>query len=307
MNKKFKMILKIIIPIILLLTISFFYSFIFNSIMALADIKGKDNICPSGCFCSCECCLIKEEEEVLTEIHFIDVGNADSIFIKGEKNILIDGGEDKHGTIISEYLKSLGVTTIDYVIGSHAHSDHVGGLDVLIYNFNVKNVFTSNTKTNTKVYQDFLYAASSKKVYASVPLENTIIPLGESSSMKFFNTNGGSTINNQSLIMLYEDNGTKVLFTGDIEEQAENEVLELMEDIDILKVSHHGSENSSTLSFLEKVKAEIGIISTGIGNSYNHPHKLALDRLKQTGVEIHRTDEKGTIILNIYEDGYKIK
>ena len=125
--------------------------------------------------------------------------------------------------------------------------------------------------------------------------------------MRFFNTNGGSDINNQSLVMLYEDNGTKVLFTGDIEEQAENEVLEFVEDIDILKVSHHGSENSSTIKFLEKVNAEVGIISTGIGDKYNHPHKLALDRLEETGAEIHRTDEEGTIIINIYEDGYKIK
>lgn len=255
MNKRLKMLQKIIIAIFLLLIITFSYIFIFNG-LALADTNVKSiNSYPSVCFCNCSCCL---EEGIKTEIHFIDVGNADSIFIKGEKNILIDGGEDKHGTIIAEYIKKLEVDTIDYVIGSHAHLDHIGGLDVLIYNFDIKSVFTSNIKATTKVYQDFLYAANSKKNYPSVPLENTEIKLGATSSMKFFNTNGGSDINNQSLVMLYEDNGTKVLFTGDIEEQAENEILEFMEDIDILKVSHHGSENSSITKFLEKVNAEIG-------------------------------------------------
>ena len=170
MNKKSKMLLKVIIALVLMVTIAFSYSFIFNR-SALADIKNRDNIC--SCICiNCSCCTKQDEEEILTEIHFIDVGNADSIFIKGEKNILIDGGEDKHGTVISNYIKKLGIDTIDYVIGSHAHSDHVGGLDILIYNFNIRTVFTSNTKANTKVYQDFLYAANSKKVYPSIPLEN---------------------------------------------------------------------------------------------------------------------------------------
>lgn len=300
MNKEFKGFFKTIVALILIITLSLSYVFVSSKFIAFADDNDIDS-------CLCKCCLNNEKKEVLTEIHFIDVGNADSIFIKGEKNILIDGGEDKHGTVVSEYLKSLGVTTIDYVISTHAHYDHVGGLDVILYNFKVNYVFTSNTKSNTKVYQDFLYAANSRRVYPSIPLENTIIPLGDFSSMKFFNTNGGSDLNNQSLVMLYEDKGTKVLFTGDIEEQGELEILDSMEDIDVLKVSHHGSENSSTLKFLEKVQAEVGIISTGVENKYNHPHKATLDRLESVGTEIYRTDKEGTIVLNIYKDGYKIR
>ena len=231
-----------------------------------------------------------------SEIHFINTGNSDAILIKGEKNILIDGGDNNDENSIVQYIKNQGIKKIDYLVASHNHADHIGGLGSVINNLEIGQVLVSNGDEDTKTYQDFINSISAKKLSPSVPLANAKFDLGNGAYMQMLNTNGGSDTNEESLVTLYVNGEDKFLFTGDAEKETESEILSQVSDVDVLKVGHHGSKSSTTQSFLDKVNPEFAVITVGKDNKYNHPHKVVMDRLKSDNIKIHRTDECNNIV-----------
>ena len=240
-----------------------------------------------------------------SEIHFINTGNSDAILIKGVKNVLIDGGDNDDEESIVQYLKKQGVKKIDYLIATHNHADHIGGLDSVVDNLDIGQVLVSNGDATTKTYRDFITSLSDKKLKPSVPLKDAKFDLGNGAYMQIFNTNGGSNTNDQSLVTLYVNGKDKFLFTGDAEKDTENEILSLVPDVDVLKVGHHGSRSSTTQKFLDKVNPEYAIITVGKDNRYHHPHKVVMDKLKTKKIKVHRTDECGTIIFESTGNGIK--
>ena len=240
-----------------------------------------------------------------SEIHFINTGNSDAILIKGVKNVLIDGGDNDDEESIVQYLKKQGVKKIDYLIATHNHADHIGGLDSVVDNLDIGQVLVSNGDSTTKTYRDFITSLSDKKLKPSVPLKDAKFDLGNGAYMQIFNTNGGSNTNEESLVTLYVNGQDKFLFTGDAEKGTENEILSLVPDVDVLKVGHHGSRSSTTQKFLDKVNPKYAIITVGKDNKYHHPHRDVMDKLKTKKIEVHRTDECGTIIFESTGNGVK--
>nr|WP_303244355.1 ComEC/Rec2 family competence protein [uncultured Cellulosilyticum sp.] len=229
-----------------------------------------------------------------SQIHFIDTGNSDAILIINDgEAMLIDGGDNDDEDFLVKYLNDNGVTELEYLIATHPHADHVGGLDAIVSNLHVNTIFVANGDADTKTYRDFINAAMDKGLTPSVPLEDSQFPLG-SAYFKVMNTNGGNDANNQSLVVEYVNGEDKVLLMGDAEKEVEEEILSKLEQVDLLKVGHHGSRTSTSEAFLEKVNPTYAVITCGTGNSYGHPHQETLDKLQ--GIEIHRTDECGSII-----------
>ncbi|TQQ83915.1 MBL fold metallo-hydrolase [Peptacetobacter hominis] len=246
---------------------------------------------------------INDSETGKAEIHFIDTGNSDAILIKeGSDAMLIDAGDNDDEDRIVDYLNNNGVEELKYVIATHAHADHIGGLDSVIENIKVDRVFISNGDSETKTYRDFVNAMAEKNLDPSVPLENKKFYLGKS-YFEVFNTNGGSDTNNESLVILYTCGNSKTLLMGDAEKEVEYEIINKMPDVDILKLGHHGSSTSTTEAFLDKVNPEYTVILCGKNNDYGHPHKETIEKLKKRNLKPYRTDECGNIVFYINEDG----
>lgn len=235
------------------------------------------------------------------EVHFIDVGQGDSILIKnGAKAMLIDAGDNGYGETVVNYLKQQGIKRLDYVIGTHPHSDHVGGLDDVIDSFDIGNVIMPNVVHNTKTYEDVLLAIKNKGLKITTPIVGSDYQLGDSvftilapSSEKY------SNVNNYSVAIRLAFIDHSFLFTGDAERLSENEMLAtgLNLEADVLKVGHHGSDTSTTPDFLKRVNPKYAVIQVGENNRYNHPDSIVISRLKQAGIQTFRNDYHGTIIV----------
>ena len=233
------------------------------------------------------------QEDLL--IDFIDVGQADSILIRNQdKVMLIDAGTNEAGETVVNYLENLGITKIDYLIGTHPHEDHIGGLDDVINNFDIGQIYMPKIETTTKTFEDVLDAIENKNLTVTAPSKGDKIELGQAEGE--FMTEpilDKDNLNVSSLVLRLEFGNTSYLFMGDAEE--ENEETISWPKTDVLKVGHHGSSTSSSESFLEQVQPKYAIIMAGKDNSYGLPTQETIDKLKNIGCEIYRTDEDGTI------------
>ena len=233
------------------------------------------------------------------KVYFLDVGQADSILISSNnKYVLIDAGNNLDGNNLVEYLKELGVTKIDYLIGTHAHEDHIGGLDNVIRSFDIDKFYMPKTVVATASYEQVINALKDKNITYNTPKIGTIFNLGEVKFEVLSIRSNEEDINNDSIVikMTYKD--ISFLFTGDIGEDVEKELFNKDIEADILKVAHHGSVYSSSMKFLKKVNAKYAVISCGLNNEYYYPHEKVLNRLKELNTNIYRTDELGTIIIS---------
>lgn len=234
--------------------------------------------------------VIEEEEFTEATVHFINTGNSDAILIvQDDKSVLIDAGDDDDESLIVNYLESLEMKKIDYLVNTHPDSDHCGGLDAVINNFEIGTFFVGNGSVDSQTYTDVINTAANRGINPSVPMEESKIELTSNSYIQFFNTDGGSDSNESSLVTLFVNGEDKFLLTGDAGAETENKILSKMQDVDVLKIGHHGSNNSTTQSFLDKVNPEYAVILTG-KNSYGHPHAEVLSRLESANIEIHRSD-----------------
>ena len=238
--------------------------------------------------------LINIHEDIL-RIYYLNVGQADStLVINNGETMLIDGGNEADSPLIIQYIKRLGISKIDYIIATHPDSDHIAGLDKIILAFDVGCVYMPITNKSNKEMNELYNAIEDKNVIH--PNASDYFYLGNS-KCTILNSGDTSKVsdNNSSIVLQLDYGETNCLFMGDAESEVEENVT--WNDIDILKVSHHGSKDATSLTFLEKVKPEYSIISVGKDNSNNHPSNETLSNLNAVNSKIYRADENGTIIL----------
>lgn len=235
------------------------------------------------------------------QVHFIDVGQGDATLIICDGHaMLFDTGENDTGVLVQFYLMEQGIDKLDYVIGSHPESDHIGGMDVILLKYDCDLVMLPDVEVDTTTYRDVLEAMEYKNY------ENTLPEVGEnyqlgSASFTIIAPNHndyGDNVNNYSIGIKLVHGDNTFIFTGDAEAEAEEDILSngISIDADVLKVGHHGSHDSSSRKFIDAVSPEYAVISCGKENDYGHPHKETLGTLQAAGVEIFRTDEQGNIV-----------
>ena len=242
------------------------------------------------------------------EVHFIDVGQADSALIECDgETMMIDGGNVADSNVVAAYLKKEDVTELNYVVCSHAHEDHVGGLSGALSVTKADNIYAPKTEANTKAYKNFKKKAEEQNVEIKHPNVGDEIQLG-SSTVEFLGPvdENGKDLNSTSIVLKITYGNTSFLFTGDAESDEEEEILNSGADLKstVLKVGHHGSRTSTSYPFLREVMPQYAVISVEKGNSYGHPNEDTLSKLSDAGVEVYRTDESVDIVMT--SDGNSI-
>lgn len=241
-------------------------------------------------------------------VHYIDVGQGDSELVccNGEY-MLIDAGEPDASDAVLEYLDRHGIDKLDYLVCTHGHSDHCGGLDAVVESLEVETVFTSPYADDSPSYEIFTDAVYDAGLELTVPELGESYRLGEASFSFIGPLEDYDNQNDDSLVMRLEYGDTSFLFTGDMTAKAEKDLINDGADLrcDVLKVGHHGSSGSSCYQFLYEAQPGIGVISCEKGNSYGHPHEETLSRLADADVTVCRTDLEGSIV--IFSDGMKVE
>lgn len=239
-------------------------------------------------------------------VYFIDVGQADSILITNNNhNMLIDAGNNEDGEQVVNFIKDKKIEKLDYVVGTHPHEDHIGGLDdVINSDIQIDKVLMPKMQTNTKTFEDVLDAIQNKGLKITAPKKGDTYTLGDASlEVMTDSIENKKNLNLSSITLLMKYGNNSFLFMGDAEK--ENEQTRQWPNVDVLKVGHHGSKTSSSQEFLNQTKPKISIIMAGVGNNYGLPKQEILDRLNNIGSKIYRTDENGTI--TAVSDGNQIK
>lgn len=232
------------------------------------------------------------------KVHFLDVGQGDSCFIElpNQETMLIDAGGSEYGDSIVTYIYGQGYDTLDYIVATHPHADHIGGMADVLNTFNIKNFYATAFTTTTQTYERMLNAVESSgaKVHevraGSVILDEPQL-LVEAVAPKTL----GDDSNNNSVVIKLTYGENKFLFTGDAEKSEEDDIWTNIK-CNVLKVGHHGSATSSSANFLKKVDPKYAVISCGMGNKYGHPSDEILERLNSRNIEVFRTDLQGTIV-----------
>jgi competence protein ComEC len=242
------------------------------------------------------------------EVHFIDVGQGDAILIEeNDKDMLIDAGENTEGNVVVEYLKAENIKQLEYVIGTHPHSDHVGGLDTVLEAIPAKQVILPDTDYKTKTYDDVLEVMKENNIKETEAKTGDTYRLGPASFTILAPCSSDyNDVNNYSVCIRLTYGSTSFLFTGDAEALSEREMLESGETLsaDVLKLGHHGSAYSCCEDFLNAVHPTYGVISVGKDNEYGHPSASTLQSMLDRDIKVYRTDEQGTITFT--SDGNEI-
>ena len=240
-------------------------------------------------------------------VHFLDVGQGDSTFIvlPSGKTMLIDAGESQYGNLIVNYIKAKGYSTIDYLIATHPHADHIGGMSQVIEQLQVSSVYMPNATTTTQTYTDLLTAIKNAGLQISIAKAGVYLVDSDNLAVSILapNSTQYEDLNNYSAVIQLTYKNNAFLFMGDAETLSENEITADV-NADVLKIGHHGSDSSTGQAFLNKVLPKYAVISVGAENSYGHPTEATLNKLSAAGVMTYRTDKDGTIVFT--SDGTNI-
>ena len=236
-------------------------------------------------------------------VHYIDVGQGDSILIQvNNKNLLIDSGPSSNRKDLLSYLEKLNIKKFDYIIATHPHEDHIGNMDTIIKRYNIGNFYSPKVLTSSTTFENMIDALVDKNLKINV-LKNGSkgINLGENTKVEVFSPTesmSSDNLNDYSPIIKITFFNNSFLFTGDAEISTEDIVLSQNNNLncDILKVGHHGSSTSTSYNFLASANPSVAIISVGKNNSYGHPTSETLSLLNSFNIKTLRTDINGTII-----------
>ena len=244
----------------------------------------------------------------LLKVHYLDVVQGDSIFVELPNNetMLIDAAESYQSENIINYLKNLNYQKIDYVIGTHPHTDHIGGLKDIINTFEIGKIYMPKVVSTTKTYESLLMAIKDKNLKINTAKAGTSIIDTDTLKINILAPNNSTytELNNYSVVTKISYGSTKFLFMGDAEKLSENEIKENV-TADVIKIGHHGSNTSSSIDFIKKVNAKYGIISVGLNNKYNLPKEETITNWENSGTKIYLTSTNGTIRAS--SDGTNIK
>lgn len=250
-------------------------------------------------------------------VSVIDVGQGDAILIRTPGEVtLIDTGDVPARDKLVAYLRQQGVHTIDQVIITHPHADHLGGMAAVLANFVVKHVYDSGQTTTTGLFQQYLQTVERKHIPFTVVKAGDAIELGGGARLLVlapsqpFITGTDSDLNNNSVVVKLVYRQFSMLLPGDSEREAEARLLATGADnlrSTVLKVGHHGSSTATSPAFLRAVAPEVAVISLGTGNPYGHPHQSTLKRLAAAKVQVYRTDENGTVTITTDGQHYTVK
>ena len=285
MNKSVKKQLTKALLVLIILVAGYFYTTYFDNKNITKDVT--TNVKQT----------INESSSNL-KIYFVDVGQADCILINDNNEYgLIDAGNNEDGEKIVKYFKDLGITKFKYVFGTHAHEDHIGGMDNIIENFQIEHFYMPDVITTTRTFEEVLDALEEKNIAFETPEEDENLTFSDTVFKVLHVGKDKRDLNDTSIVLKLTYKNTSYLFMGDATSSVEKDILDKDIKSDVLKVGHHGSQYSSTISFLNKVSPKYAIIEVGKNNSYNHPKEVTLKKLEDLGTKIYRTDEDGTIIL----------
>ncbi len=234
------------------------------------------------------------------KVHFLDVGQGDSIFVElpNGECMLIDCSERDYAGGIISFIDMLGYRKINHLVATHPHADHIGGMETVINNFDIGEVYMPEAVSETKTFMNLLEALDKKNASITVATAGVEIDFGSGAYGKFVApVDIVDDLNNCSAVLHLTFGERAFLFTGDAEIMEEDTISDNIK-ADVLKAGHHGSSTSSGSMFLKKVGAEIAVISCGKDNSYGHPHREALERFENAGIkQIYRTDASGNITI----------
>jgi len=238
-------------------------------------------------------------EDSFFEVHYIDVGQGDcSLIICDDHAMLIDGGEASESSKVYAYLRAHQISHLDYIVASHAHSDHIGGLSGALNYATVDMALCPVTTYDSKTFNSFVKYLDKQGVSVTVPEAGDTFCLGSASVQVLGPQREYDEPNDTSIVLKVTYGETSFIFTGDAERTAESDILDAGYDLSatVLKVGHHGSDTSTSYPFLREVMPEYAVIQVGKDNSYGHPTEDTLSRLRDADVKVYRNDMQGTII-----------
>ena len=245
----------------------------------------------------------RDPVEGQVSVHIIDVGQADSILIEtADGYMLIDAGENESEEALRTYLRNMGISTLKYLVLSHAHADHVGGADMILDDFKVENIVYDNYDS---CYSNTLVSLINREGANIIdPQTKEKFHMGDAEFTVLFATNDkkdhGDDVNDYSIVLRMDFGESSFVFTGDATTSVESSILDSFNkyelDCDFLKSGHHGSSTSSGKKFISTITPEIVAISCGIGNKYGHPHDSVMETYSEAGSKVYRTDVSGSMV-----------
>jgi beta-lactamase superfamily II metal-dependent hydrolase len=243
-------------------------------------------------------------------VHFLDVDQGDSILLEFDgKSMLVDAAENNQGEVIIAYLQNQGISTLDYAVATHPHSDHIGGMDEVLNNFQVEHFIDSGFPHTSRTYENMLTTIDQKDIPFEVAQAGQTIDFDPSVDVEVLNPGNtySDDLNENSVVLKVTYGETSFLLMGDAGLESEENIMKAGYDVDsdILKVGHHASSSGSGAALISAVSPEVCVIEVGAGNSYGHPHDEILDRLQKAS-KVYRTDLDGTIIVTTDGSTYTV-